>query len=226
MDLSAVYLTSYYTTVTQRGKLDRKPRIACLPKQTTDRALQQRYGKDQIRHYATAEERLRAVSSGDADIAFLRQETAQQNIWQGDFSELVTSGVLTFSQDVAIGVASRMEPELLTILDKEIRFIGPNGIFDYTTFYEQKLDQRRSIQSLFYAYPQYFITQLDFYMLSRVMEFQKQRHATGMTVICEGIETREQEDMLRSCGCDQGQGYLYGKPMPEEEFERFLLQHI
>ena len=82
---------------------------------------------------------------------FLRQETAQQNIWQGDFPELVTSGVLTFSQDVAIGVASRMEPELLTILDKEIRFIGPNGIFDYTTFYEQKLDQRRSIQSLFYA---------------------------------------------------------------------------
>ena len=185
MDLSAVYLTSYYTTVTQRGKLDRKPRIACLPKQTTDRALQQRYDKDQIRHYATAEECLRAVS-----------------------------------------VASRMEPELLTILDKEIRFIGPNGIFDYTTFYEQKLDQRRSIQSLFYAYPQYFITQLDFYMLSRVMEFQKQRHATGMTVICEGIETREQEDMLRSCGCDQGQGYLYGKPMPEEEFELFLLQHI
>jgi|GEM_PF-3348331 len=56
--------------------------------------------------------------------------------------------------------------------------------------------------------------------------FQKQRHATGMTVICEGIETREQEDMLRSCGCDQGQGYLYGKPMPEEEFELFLLQHI
>lgn len=56
--------------------------------------------------------------------------------------------------------------------------------------------------------------------------FQKQRHATGMTVICEGIETREQEDMLRSYGCDQGQGYLYGKPMPEEEFELFLLQHI
>ena len=51
-------------------------------------------------------------------------------------------------------------------------------------------------------------------------------HALGMTVICEGIETREQEDMLRSCGCDQGQGYLYGKPMPEEEFELFLLQHI
>ncbi len=160
MDLSAVYLTSYYTTVTRRGGFKNQPRIACLPKQTTDYVLLQRYGKDQIRHYATAEECLRAVSSGDADIAFLRQETAQQNIWQGDFPELVTSGVLTFSQDVAIGVASRMEPELLTILDKEIRFIGPNGIFDYTTFYEQKLDQRRSIQSLFYAYPQYFITGL------------------------------------------------------------------
>lgn len=76
MDLSAVYLTSYYTTVTRRGGFKNQPRIACLPKQTTDYVLLQRYGKDQIRHYATAEECLRAVSSGDADIAFLRQETA------------------------------------------------------------------------------------------------------------------------------------------------------
>ena len=51
-------------------------------------------------------------------------------------------------------------------------------------------------------------------------------HALGMTVICEGIETREQEEMLRSYGCDQGQGYLYGKPMPEAEFSSFLEQHI
>lgn len=28
-------------------------------------------------------------------------------------------------------------------------------------------------------------------------------HALGMTVICEGIETHEQEDLLRRCGCNQ-----------------------
>lgn len=51
-------------------------------------------------------------------------------------------------------------------------------------------------------------------------------HALGMTVICEGIETHEQEELLRHCGCNQGQGYLYGKPMKEEDFERFLPEHI
>ena len=51
-------------------------------------------------------------------------------------------------------------------------------------------------------------------------------HALGMTVICEGIEEHEQEEMMRSYGCDHGQGYLYGKPMPEAEFSSFLEQHI
>ena len=51
-------------------------------------------------------------------------------------------------------------------------------------------------------------------------------HALGMTVICEGIETEEQEQMLIDCGCEHGQGYLYGKPMPQEEFEACLAAHL
>ena len=50
-------------------------------------------------------------------------------------------------------------------------------------------------------------------------------HTLGMTVICEGIETEEQEQMLISCGCEYGQGYLYGKPMPRKDFEAFLRAH-
>ncbi|EOT26904.1 C_GCAxxG_C_C family protein [Eubacterium sp. 14-2] len=37
-------------------------------------------------------------------------------------------------------------------------------------------------------------------------------------LLAEGVETREQVDLLRSIGCDQVQGYYYAKPMPEEEF--------
>lgn len=36
--------------------------------------------------------------------------------------------------------------------------------------------------------------------------------------IAEGIETKFQEDILRKLGCVFGQGYLYGKPMPIDEF--------
>ena len=50
-------------------------------------------------------------------------------------------------------------------------------------------------------------------------------HALGMKVICEGIETTAQEELLIGCGCEYGQGYLYGKPMKRAEFEAFLKEH-
>lgn len=50
-------------------------------------------------------------------------------------------------------------------------------------------------------------------------------HALGMRVICEGIETEEQEALLRAVGCEYGQGFLYGRPMQRADFEAFLRAH-
>lgn len=43
-----------------------------------------------------------------------------------------------------------------------------------------------------------------------------------ITVLAEGVETKEQVELLRSIGCDQVQGYYYAKPMPEDEFFELL----
>ncbi|MCM1087672.1 MAG: EAL domain-containing protein [Muribaculaceae bacterium] len=41
-------------------------------------------------------------------------------------------------------------------------------------------------------------------------------------LLAEGVETKEQIDLLQSIGCDQVQGYYYAKPMPEEDFYALL----
>ncbi|MBX9825471.1 MAG: EAL domain-containing protein [Xanthobacteraceae bacterium] len=42
-------------------------------------------------------------------------------------------------------------------------------------------------------------------------------HGLGLTITAEGIEHQQQATALRTQGCEQGQGYLYGHAMPASE---------
>ena len=42
----------------------------------------------------------------------------------------------------------------------------------------------------------------------------------------EGVETEEQQRLLRLLNCDEMQGYLFSKPVPGEIFETRFLQRV
>ncbi|CAH9053468.1 hypothetical protein PSECIP111951_00828 [Pseudoalteromonas holothuriae] len=44
----------------------------------------------------------------------------------------------------------------------------------------------------------------------------------GRKTIAEGVETKEQSDLLKKMGCDEVQGFMYAKPMPSEALMMFL----
>jgi EAL domain-containing protein (putative c-di-GMP-specific phosphodiesterase class I) len=41
----------------------------------------------------------------------------------------------------------------------------------------------------------------------------------SLDVIAEGVETEEQRQLLKEMGCNCFQGYLFGKPVPIEQFQ-------
>ncbi|MBI9111571.1 EAL domain-containing protein [Maridesulfovibrio ferrireducens] len=47
-------------------------------------------------------------------------------------------------------------------------------------------------------------------------------HNLGLYVVAEGVETEQQETLLRNMGCEFGQGYLFSKPMKLAKVESFL----
>src|SRR5581483_12010725 len=47
-----------------------------------------------------------------------------------------------------------------------------------------------------------------------------------LTVVAEGVETKEQIDFLKQHACDEFQGYYFSKPIPADEFIKLLHKNL
>jgi EAL domain-containing protein (putative c-di-GMP-specific phosphodiesterase class I) len=51
-------------------------------------------------------------------------------------------------------------------------------------------------------------------------------HSMGKRIVAEGIETDDQFEMMKSLGCDEGQGYLFKHPIPADDFSALFIKAV
>lgn len=79
------------------------------------------------------------------------------------------------------------------------------------------------------------ILKIDRSLLSGNCENEKERivleaifyfaNRLGISTVAEGVETREQLEFLRTCDCKKIQGYIFSKPIPEEDYLELCRTH-
>jgi EAL domain-containing protein (putative c-di-GMP-specific phosphodiesterase class I) len=57
-----------------------------------------------------------------------------------------------------------------------------------------------------------------------VSTMTKLGHSLGMNIVAEGVESRQEADLLAQMGVDYLQGFYFSKPLPQLEFQ-YLLSH-
>jgi EAL domain-containing protein (putative c-di-GMP-specific phosphodiesterase class I) len=51
-------------------------------------------------------------------------------------------------------------------------------------------------------------------------------HSLGFNTVAEGVETLEHVKLLQNMNCDQLQGYYFSKPIPKDEFTKFIKDYM
>lgn len=67
------------------------------------------------------------------------------------------------------------------------------------------------------------MNQRGIYFLNQIVALVK---GLGYHVVCEGVETLEQVNILKKAGCEEVQGYWFAHPMPVEEFEKIMYEKM
>jgi diguanylate cyclase (GGDEF)-like protein len=117
-----------------------------------------------------------------------------------------------------------LRPDILRQLE-QIRELGVQiGLDDFGTGYAS-LTHLRSLPLSFVKIDQTFIQGIggdpsDERIVSAVVDLAAN---LGLRSIAEGIETTDQLRRLRELGCDQGQGFLFAKPLPPKDVSPALL---
>ena len=161
-------------------------------------------------------------------INFTSDDFYQKNLKEHIFEALVTSGLDAKWLEVEL-------TERLALCDvdyavsqmNQIRELGVKlAMDDFGTGYSS-LSYIQILPITLLKLDRSFIVDIEtdpiaFEIVNAVIRIAKSKK---IETIAEGIENPNQAKILRKLGCNFGQGYLYGKPMPPEQLEAFFRQN-
>ena len=149
-------------------------------------------------------------------------ETALMNQWITHMRDQAIDGSainVEITEDLLMNPRSRISNRLLDFRAAGIQL----SIDDFGTGYSS-LSCLRQFDIDYLKIDQSFVRNLDQNNNDAVLceAMITMAHKLGIKVIAEGIESRDQDQLLRELGCDFGQGYLYSKAVSAEELEDLL----
>ncbi|MBV8659827.1 MAG: EAL domain-containing protein [Burkholderiales bacterium] len=151
----------------------------------------------------------------------VRRKEAVLAEWMAYLSAEGVSGrsvALEITEGVLLNADSSINDKLLALRDEGIQV----AIDDFGTGYSSLAYLKRldiDYLKIDQAFVQNLATDADNQAMCEAIIVMA--HKLSLRVVAEGVETAEQRDFLKAAGCDYAQGYLYAKPMPAHEFERY-----
>ncbi|MCG8443550.1 MAG: EAL domain-containing protein [Caulobacterales bacterium] len=126
---------------------------------------------------------------------------------------------LELTESVAMTEPERVISQIRPLRAKGVRF----AIDDFGTGYSSLASLTRLPFDVF-KIDQSFVRRVDEDVNARVVieTILAMARALGCQTVAEGVESSTQYAFLRLSGCTLGQGWFFGKPMPEDEFVELL----
>lgn len=129
MHITRPYIDIDYVSVTRDDYEPKRDPVVAAPYDyfIIQEFVEKRFPRDQISYFSNNEDCLDAVASGKADMAFMKQLTAQNEISRRGLTNLAVNSSVVFTHSISMGVSDRMDPVLVGILNKEITHIDKSN---------------------------------------------------------------------------------------------------
>lgn len=161
------------------------------------------------------------ISVNKSPVQFLNNEPKYSN-WGQVLSENVLAGnaiIIEITEGLLLEASGQVEAKL-----KHYRENGMQvALDDFGTGYSS-LSYLRKFEIDYLKIDRSFVANLEESPEDRVLcrAIIAMAHSLGIKVIAEGIETKQQRDVLFEANCDFGQGYYFARPMSASQFEAYV----